>query len=78
MFKVIDCNCIIESYETFFTTGFSITVLLQNEFITYYREHFNENIRKTSCPTCIMRRLDKIRNDIKIKVNHERTKSSFD
>lgn len=78
MLKILKCDCIIGGYELFYTPKFSISVELQNEFIKYFKDNFNEHIGKSSCTSCIMRRLVKIREHIKSKVDADLKKNPFD
>ncbi len=67
--NLVDCECRIEAYDKFMDTPFPVTVGMQNALNKIYYEFFKERIRRTSCSTCIKRRINRIREQIKLLVN---------
>ena len=58
---LVDCNCVIQAYDRFHDTAFPVTVKMQNALNNTYYEFFKERIRRTSCSSCIKRRINRIR-----------------
>ncbi len=71
--QLVDCNCVLEAYDAFINTPFRVTVQMQDAINKTYQEFFNEKLRRTSCPSCMKRRLTRIKNHIIKLVKDETT-----
>lgn len=58
---LVDCDCIIMAYDKFMTTNFRVKVAMQDAINKAYREFYKEKLRRTSCSTCMKRRINKVR-----------------
>lgn len=58
---LVDCNCKVDAYDKFMTTHFRVTVTMQDAINKAYTQFYNEKLRRTSCSTCMKRRVTKVR-----------------
>jgi len=61
MMTLVDCNCKIQAYDKFMTTNFMVTVSMQDAINSTYTHFYGEKLRRTSCSTCMKRRVRKVR-----------------
>ena len=66
---LVDCDCIIMAYDKFMDTPFRVSVAMQDGLNQAYYQFFKERVRRTSCVTCIKRRIKRVREHIKKQID---------
>jgi hypothetical protein len=61
LYTMIECTCTIDAITHFMEVPFPVTREMQIALNEYHYTLFNERVRKTSCSTCIAKRIGRIR-----------------
>lgn len=69
VYKLIGCECIVDAYDHFMQVAFSLTIEMQAALIGFYRELFNEKIRRSNCSSCWASRIARIRKEVATKID---------
>lgn len=65
MYRIIGCECTIKAYNEFQEGKWGISRVFQRILNQAYYELFNEKVKPTGCADCMLRRIRRIRKELK-------------
>ena len=68
LYKIIGCQCTIDAYDHFQQTPFRVTREMQLGINDLYYNLFKERVRRTSCSSCMNRRITRIREELNKRI----------
>lgn len=69
LYVIQGCECTADAYAKFMDTQFKISRQFQLAMIKWYKELFKENIRRSSCNSCWVRRVNRFRKHLRTKID---------